>query len=113
MDHTSIGLLSRIVVAVEDALLFPPTLTPSSPIFGYLNCVAAHGKPSLVPQWLKDGLKGKLTQKKLDKLAGAYAKVAGRMNGEYLVRTSKAATLLSGGECPNFFRLLRADRYEV
>lgn len=89
------------MVAVEDALLFPPTLTPASPIFGYLQCIKEHGQKSLVPSWLTDGLGGKLTQKKLDKLAASYAEAAGRMGGEFLVRTSKAATLLIGGEFPS------------
>ncbi|CED85327.1 carboxypeptidase s [Phaffia rhodozyma] len=95
--HTGIGILSRIVASVEDANLFPPTLHTSSPVYGYMNCVATHGVPSLVPSWLKKGLQGKQTQKALDKLAAAYAEVRGRMAGEFLVRTSKAVTLISGG----------------
>lgn len=46
---------------------------------------------------LIDGLKGKHTQKALDKLAKAFADVRGREYGEFLVRTSKALTLFQGG----------------
>ena len=86
-----------LFLSVRDANLFPPTLSPSSPIFGYLQCVAEHGKPSLVPEWISKGLKGKLTQRSLDSLAASYAAVSGRFVGEFLVRTSKAVTLFSGG----------------
>lgn len=59
-------------------------LTTASPLYGYLNCVAAHGERSLVPKWLTEALSGEPTQKRLDELARKYAEVAGRMHGEYL-----------------------------
>lgn len=105
--------------ACRDQNLFPPTLHTSSPIYAYLSCIQTHGKPSLVPgcasrclirlillvastdiqltAGLTDGLKGKQTQKALDKLASSFAAVRGRVYGEFLVRTSKAVTLIGGG----------------
>lgn len=95
--HTSIGLLSRVVVAIEDANLFPPTLHPSSPVYGYLNCINTHAAPSTVPKWLSSGLSHHQTQHSLDKLAEKFAAERGRQGGEFLVRTSQAATLIGGG----------------
>lgn len=92
---------SAFLPSSRDADLFPPTLSPSSPIFGYLQCVAEHGEPSLVPSWISKGLKGKITQKSLDALATSYAAASGRFVGEFLVRTSKAVTLFTGGHKVN------------
>jgi len=50
-----------------------------------------------LPAGLTDGLKGKQTQAALDKLASSFAAVRGRVYGEFLVRTSKALTLIGGG----------------
>lgn len=90
--HTSIGILSKIVSEIEDRDLFEPDMRTTSPMWGYLQCVAAHGNRS-VPAWIKDAVRAK--QPHLGKLGQEFANVSPA--NRYLIQTSKAATVITGG----------------
>jgi Gly-Xaa carboxypeptidase len=90
--HTSIGILSKIISEIEDQELFEPDLRQTSPMWGYLQCVAVHGN-KLVPAWIRDAVNAK--QPDLKALAQEFAKVSPA--NRYLIQTSKAATVVTGG----------------
>ncbi|KAF8881162.1 hypothetical protein CPB84DRAFT_1792054 [Gymnopilus junonius] len=81
-QHTSIGILSKIVTAIEDSPVFQPHLETSSPIWGYLSCVAQH-----------DGVASKKPNMK--KIANKFAQMS--VGNRYLLQTSKAATIFNAG----------------
>ncbi|KAF8187111.1 hypothetical protein BJ912DRAFT_970122 [Pholiota molesta] len=91
--HTSIGILSKIVSAVEDSTVFQPHIEKKSPIWGYLSCVAAHGDSSQVPTWITKGVSSKNPD--MNEIAQQFAKTSA--NNRYLVQTSKAATIFHAG----------------
>jgi Gly-Xaa carboxypeptidase len=90
--HTSIGILSKIISEIEDGDLFAPDLRQTSPMWGYLQCVAVHGNES-VPSWIKNAVHAK--QPNLGMLGEEFAKVSPA--NRYLIQTSKAATVVTGG----------------
>jgi Gly-Xaa carboxypeptidase len=89
--HTTVGLLSRLIVALEDADVYSPVLTKQSPIYQYLECVAAHGDQDRVPAWLPPALE----RGDMDELAYEYADRS--LSQRYMIQTSKAATVFHGG----------------
>ncbi|PPQ73274.1 hypothetical protein CVT24_009929 [Panaeolus cyanescens] len=91
--HTSIGLLSKIVSAVEDSDIFQPHLEEKSPIWGYLSCIGRHGDKAEVPGWIQDGVSAKRPDFK--HLAHKFAEIS--PGNRYLVQTSKAATIFHAG----------------
>uniref|UniRef100_A0A8H7Y099 Peptidase M20 dimerisation domain-containing protein n=1 Tax=Psilocybe cubensis TaxID=181762 RepID=A0A8H7Y099_PSICU len=91
--HTSIGILSKIVSAIEDSTVFQPHLEHASPIWGYLTCVAEHGDTNLVPSWIKGGVTSK--HPNMAAIAKRFADMS--VGNQYLVQTSKAATIFNAG----------------
>ncbi|KAF8166011.1 hypothetical protein B0H34DRAFT_691505 [Crassisporium funariophilum] len=92
-SHTSIGILSKIVSAIEDAPVFQPHIERSSPIWGYLSCIAQHGDSASVPSWIKNAIEG--LDPDLDSVARKFAETS--IGNRYLVQTSKAATIFHAG----------------
>jgi Gly-Xaa carboxypeptidase len=90
--HTSIGILSKIISEIEDRDLFEPDMRQTSPMWGYMQCVAAHGDKS-VPAWIKDAVQAKRPQ--LSQVGREFASVS--PSNRYLIQTSKAATVITGG----------------
>ncbi|KAF9477618.1 carboxypeptidase S [Pholiota conissans] len=111
--HTSIGILSKIVSAIEDSTIFQPHLERKSPIWGYLSCVAAHGDSSKVPSWIRKGVSSK--EPDMDDIAERFAKTS--VNNRYLVQTSKAATIFHAGlksnALPESARVLFNSRVDI
>ncbi|KAI5480436.1 peptidase family M20/M25/M40 [Pseudohyphozyma bogoriensis] len=95
-DHTSIGIISSIVTALEDAP-FSPSLPANSPILSLLQCAATHGElsKSLKTSVLAASQPGKKGEKGRQKLAEQYAALGGEER--YLVQTSQAVDVISGG----------------
>ncbi|KAK3191822.1 Gly-Xaa carboxypeptidase [Lecanicillium sp. MT-2017a] len=50
-DHNAIGVMSEIIMAIE-ANAFEARLTPRNPMFGFLECAAAHAPEALLPREL-------------------------------------------------------------
>lgn len=90
--HTSIGILSKIISEIEDRDLFEPDMRQTSPMWGYMKCVAAHGDKT-VPSWIKDAVQAKRPQ--LSEVGREFASVSPA--NRYLIQTSKAATVITGG----------------
>ncbi|PPQ70762.1 hypothetical protein CVT26_014712 [Gymnopilus dilepis] len=91
--HTSIGILSKIVTAIEDSPVFQPHLETAYPIWGYLACVAQHGESRLVPSWIKKGLSSRKPNMK--DIAARFAEMS--VGNRYLLQTSKAPTIFNAG----------------
>ncbi|KAF8886951.1 hypothetical protein BD779DRAFT_542480 [Infundibulicybe gibba] len=92
-QHTSIGILSKIVSSIEDSDVFQPTLRQESPLWGYLSCLARHGNPSEVPPWIKKAV----FEKNPDMAAAAAEFAQISLVNRYLIQTSKAATVFNAG----------------
>ncbi|TFK33512.1 hypothetical protein BDQ12DRAFT_738741 [Crucibulum laeve] len=92
-QHTTIGILSKIVSAVEDSQVFKPHLETTSPIWGYLSCVAQHGSDKDVPSWIKKSIFSK--KPNLDLVAKKFAQIS--LPNRYLVQTSKVPTIFHAG----------------
>ncbi|KIM38611.1 hypothetical protein M413DRAFT_447607 [Hebeloma cylindrosporum] len=91
--HTSIGILSKIVSAIEDSTVFRPHIERKSPIWGYLSCVARHGDSHQVPSWITKGITSKNPD--MDEIAKLFSETS--PNNRYLIQTSKAATIFNAG----------------
>ncbi|CAA7269792.1 unnamed protein product [Cyclocybe aegerita] len=91
--HTSIGILSKIVSAIEDASVFQPHIEITSPIWSYLECVARHGDASQTPSWITDAISS--SNPDLNEVANRFAETS--LGNRYLVQTSKAATIFNAG----------------
>ncbi|KAF8998133.1 hypothetical protein BDQ17DRAFT_1362515 [Cyathus striatus] len=91
--YTTIGILSKIVSAIEDSNAFQPRVEKSSPIWGYLSCIAQHGDKSEVPDWIKQTISS--NNPDLKAVAEKFAQTTPQ--NRYMVQTSKAATLFNAG----------------
>jgi len=91
--HTSIGMLSKIVSAIEDSDVFQPQIRSESPMWGYLSCIAEHGKGDQVPPWIKKAVAS--TNPDFDSAAKHFAEMSPA--NRYLLQTSKAATIFHAG----------------
>ncbi|KAJ9114650.1 hypothetical protein QFC22_005526 [Naganishia vaughanmartiniae] len=94
--HTSIGILSKIISEIEDQDLFEPDMRQTSPMWGYMQCVATHGKQG-VPHWITDAVRAKRPD--LAKVGVEFANISPA--NRYLIQTSKAATVITGGNKVN------------
>jgi Gly-Xaa carboxypeptidase len=103
--HTSIGILSKIISEIEDQDLFEPDMRQTSPMWGYMQCVATHGKEK-VPRWITDAVRAK--QPDLAKVGTGFANVSPA--NRYLIQTSKAATVITGGNKVSFWYILSPQR---
>ncbi|KAJ5624939.1 hypothetical protein N7510_001248 [Penicillium lagena] len=91
-DHNVIGILSEILVAIENHA-FPGKVTTKNPMFGFLECAAAHAPESSFPISVRD---------KLSKVAhgdgSAQHKLAQTLdNMRYYFRTSQSVGKINGG----------------
>ncbi|KAH9815662.1 Peptidase dimerization domain [Teratosphaeria destructans] len=96
-DHTSIGIASEIITAIESEQ-YPTYLADDSPFLGLLQCAAAHAEE--FPNKLKKLLgaresRANVCKAKPDYLALEAAKL-GKMV-QYLMQTSQAVDVISGG----------------
>ncbi|KXN83455.1 hypothetical protein AN958_01435 [Leucoagaricus sp. SymC.cos] len=91
--HTSIGILSKIVSAIEDSEVFRPDVRPESPVWGYLTCVAEHSDVDEVPAWIQKAVASPSPD--FDDVAERFA--ATSLKNRYLIQTSKAATVFHAG----------------
>nr|POE69007.1 carboxypeptidase s [Quercus suber] len=101
-DHTSIGILSQLMVAIE-AEQYPIYLANESPMLSLLQCGADHSPD--FPKKLRKLLDArhdsqtktcKHKPKKLDHLALEAARLGGK-DTQYLMQTSQAIDVISGG----------------
>ncbi|KJA20923.1 hypothetical protein HYPSUDRAFT_68096 [Hypholoma sublateritium FD-334 SS-4] len=111
--HTSIGILSKIVSAIEDSTVFQPYIDKTSPIWGYLSCVAAHGDTSEIPSWISQGVSS--ASPNFDEMAHNFANISA--GNRYLIQTSKAATIFNAGlksnALPESARVLFNSRVDI
>ncbi|KAF8660451.1 hypothetical protein AX16_001631 [Volvariella volvacea WC 439] len=91
--HTSIGILAKITSAIEDSPIFQPHLELTSPIWGFLNCLAHYGDNNQIPDWLRRSVNAKNPD--LSTAATEFAKTAPK--NRYLIQTSKTPTIVHGG----------------
>jgi len=91
-DHTSIGMLSSLLVHFE-ANPYPVTIARSSPVYGTLQCQAAHGSDMDVTlrKAIVKSVKSDRALKKLEK------SVAKDLTLRSLIGTTQAIDLISGG----------------
>jgi len=95
-DHTSIGVASEIITAIE-AEQYPTYLADDSPFLGLLQCGASHAPD--FPKSLKKLLgkhKPHTCKAKPDKLALEAARIGGPY-ARYLMQTSQAVDVIEGG----------------
>ncbi|KAL3417219.1 peptidase family M20/M25/M40 [Phlyctema vagabunda] len=92
-DHTGIGILSRIVAAIEDSP-YKPSLTPANPYFTTLQCAAEYG--GSMPSRLQTLIKKSLTSKSAAKSLAEYL-AKDDIRNRYLMQTSQASDIISGG----------------
>lgn len=95
-DHTSIGVLSDFITMVE-ASKYTPRLYDSNPYLGALQCGAKYSPdfPSDLKRLLHHRAHGKQCKAARDPLAEAAAKEG--LFQRYLMQTSQAVDLISGG----------------
>lgn len=86
--HTGIGIMSRLLVALEDSP-FPPLLQRGNPMLSYLNCAADFGE-------VEEGLKKRIRKEKQWKALGEELAEGDRVIGAFL-GTTQAVDLVSGG----------------
>ncbi|EDQ98972.1 uncharacterized protein LACBIDRAFT_318408 [Laccaria bicolor S238N-H82] len=86
--YTTIGILSKIVSAIES-----PTLRKESPIWGFISCLAEHGDKAYVPKWIRNAAFSKRPDYK--DAARKFAQTS--VENQYLIQTSKAATIFNAG----------------
>jgi Gly-Xaa carboxypeptidase len=93
--HTLIGLMARLVARIE-AHPFDPVLTNANPVLSQLQCVAEHSlsvSPALKSAILQAHLNPRANRDVVDYIT--------RHQTRYLVATSQAADLVSGGAKSN------------
>ncbi|KAF9529825.1 hypothetical protein CPB83DRAFT_851636 [Crepidotus variabilis] len=92
-DHTTIGILAKIVARIEDANVFQPQMRLESPIWGQLSCISKYGQPAKVPAWIKSAVQSENPD--MNAVAQQFAKQS--LDSRYLIQTSKAVTLFHAG----------------
>lgn len=94
--HTSIGVLSHFITLIE-AETYSPRLDDNNPYLGVLQCGAKYSPefPSKLRKLLHTRSQAKTCHKSADPLAEAAAKEG--LPQRYLMQTSQAVDLISGG----------------
>lgn len=90
--HTSIGLLAKLISAVEDEQ-FDSIITNANPVLGQLQCVAEHSK-TVDPKLKKNILQAHMNQEANKKLLEYLDEDP---TSKYLVTTSQAVDIIFGG----------------
>lgn len=93
-DHTGIGILAKIITAIEDTP-YTPELTARNPYFTVLQCAAEYGDKTM-DSWLKKTLKKARKSKKAAQKAADYLAKHDIMS-RYLLQTSQAVDIINGG----------------
>ena len=91
-DHNVIGVMSEIIVAIENDP-FPGKVTTKNPMFGFLECAAAHAPRASVPKAIGENL-GQVSQgnpQAQQQLAQALDHL------RYYFRTSQSVGKIGGG----------------
>ncbi|RJE22664.1 Carboxypeptidase [Aspergillus sclerotialis] len=91
-DHNVIGILSEIVMAIENSP-FPGKVTSKNPMFGFLECAAVHAPESSFPKSVRN---------KLGNVANGISKAQQDLareldNMRYYFRTSQSVGKINGG----------------
>ncbi|OJD16423.1 hypothetical protein AJ78_03410 [Emergomyces pasteurianus Ep9510] len=91
-DHNVIGIMSEIVVAIENNP-FSGKVTTKNPVFGFLECAAVHAPESSFPREIRN---------KLSKVAKGDTKAQKQLaqvldNMRYYFRTSQSVGTVNGG----------------
>ncbi|UNI15452.1 Gly-Xaa carboxypeptidase [Purpureocillium takamizusanense] len=91
-DHNVIGIMSEIVLAIEENA-FPGRVTTKNPMFGFLECAAVHAPPSSMPLAVR---------KRLSSVARGDAHAETQLARDlddmrYYFRTSQSVGKMSGG----------------
>jgi Gly-Xaa carboxypeptidase len=91
-DHSVIGIMSEIVMAIENNP-FPGKVTSKNPMFGFLECAAVHAPESSFPMAIRN---------KLNKVAQGDGKVQQQLaqvldNMRYYFKTSQSVGKINGG----------------
>ncbi|CZR67796.1 related to CPS1-Gly-X carboxypeptidase YSCS precursor [Phialocephala subalpina] len=92
-DHTGIGILSQIISAIE-ANPYEPDLTPVNPYYTTLQCTAQYSPD--MDSWLRKTIQKALSSKKAAKTVADYI-ASQDISQRYLMQTSQATDLISGG----------------
>ncbi|KAL1880409.1 Gly-Xaa carboxypeptidase [Paecilomyces lecythidis] len=91
-DHNVIGILSEIVVELENRP-FPGQVTSKNPMFGFLECAAAHAPESSFPTAIRNKL-NKVSQGD-NKAQKELAQILDNMR--YYFKTSQSVGKINGG----------------
>ncbi|GMM29477.1 hypothetical protein DAMA08_022220 [Martiniozyma asiatica (nom. inval.)] len=94
-DHTSIGIISKFLVAYEEDM-FKPTLSDDNPTLNILECAAEHGS---LPEPLANAAKLARTSKKARDILLKY--IDSDLMLKYNVRTTQAIDMIVGGDKAN------------
>ncbi|OBT82006.1 hypothetical protein VE02_09911 [Pseudogymnoascus sp. 03VT05] len=91
-DHNAIGIMSEIVIAIEDNP-FLGKVTTKNPMFGFLECAAAHAPASSLPVAIR---------RNLEKVAQGDGKAQQQLaqlldNLRYYFKTSQSVGKINGG----------------
>ncbi|KFY26679.1 hypothetical protein V493_03950 [Pseudogymnoascus sp. VKM F-4281 (FW-2241)] len=91
-DHNAIGIMSEIIMAIEENP-FLGKVTTKNPMFGYLECAAAHAPESTLPLTIRDNLE-KVSQGD----GKAQTQLAQQLDSlRYYFRTSQSVGKINGG----------------
>lgn len=112
-DHTSIGIMGELLYLIEKDP-YDAIFTSANPTFHYMQCLAVHGGDKIDPFYKKAILRAGV-----DKLANSYVvkQLTQSRVTRYLVLTSQAMDIVSGGEkvnaLPESVRLLTNHRVAI
>ncbi|RCK62415.1 Carboxypeptidase S [Candida viswanathii] len=97
-DHTSIGIISELNYVIEKDP-YRPILTEKNPILQYSQCAALHDPENNIPTFLKKSF----LRAGHDRIANAIlvGKILENKLTKYLIKTSQAIDIISGGEKAN------------
>ncbi|KAK6464192.1 Gly-X carboxypeptidase [Scheffersomyces coipomensis] len=113
-DHTSIGILSELSYVIEKDP-YSPILTSKNPTLSYMQCLALHDSKSKISTFTKKSI----LRAGYDKFANSQVIKLIQKNrfSKYLVQTSQAIDIISGGEkanaLPEHVRLLVNHRVAI
>lgn len=91
-DHTSIGIVGRLAALMEDTP-FEPSLDTKTPIYSFLQCIAAHSDE------ISDRFKSAIRRSGSDPAANAAVvrALSKRKLTKYMIQTSQAIDIIYGG----------------
>lgn len=93
-DHTSIGIAADLISEIESEK-FPATFAPQNPISQYYRCIAKHS--STMDKTLKHDFATSMQDSKANSRIVEYLIQSGGKKVEYLLRSTHAFDMISGG----------------